>query len=86
MFILQTVVGKSHPALYNIIGEFQKEEEDTVAMMKDVDQGKKIRQATRKKYQRINERLQALANNYRQYQEEGRVLVYLESCGHNVGL
>jgi len=86
-FVLQNMVNKSHPALYAIVMEFQKEEEDTTAMMKDLDGGKKIRQATRKKYQNINFRLQALADNhYQEYKQEGRLLDYMEACGHNVGL
>jgi len=84
--VLQNMVGKSHPALYAILKEFQKEEEDTTAMMKDLDGGKMIRQATRKKYQNINLLLQALANNYQEYKQEGRLLDYMEACGHNVGL
>ena len=80
------MVGKSHPALYGIITEFQKEHDDTVAMMKDLDAGKKIRQATRKKYHDINKRLQRLANSYPEYKEEGRLLEYMEACGHKVGL
>jgi len=46
--LLQNMIGKSHPALYAVIEEFQKEEEDTAAMMKEQDGGKKIRQATHK--------------------------------------
>jgi len=55
-------------------------------MMKDLDEGQKIRQVTRKKYQNVNLRPQALANNYQEYKQEGRLLDYMEACGHNVGL
>jgi len=43
---------------------------------KDLGQGKQIRQLVRKKYDAFNERLPTLANNYRAFQEEGRVLDY----------
>ncbi|XP_052130244.1 uncharacterized protein LOC127751170 [Frankliniella occidentalis] len=81
----QTVVGKSHPTLFHLIKEFKKEEADSTVMMAELDAGKKIRQPQRAKYQRINQRLQRLAESYGQFKEEGRVLEYLRACGHNVG-
>jgi len=80
------MVGKSHPTIYNLIKEFQKEEADTAVMIAELDRGKNIRQPQRKKYIRINERLQRLATRYQEYKDEGRVLEYMEACGHNVGL
>ncbi|XP_026290984.1 uncharacterized protein LOC113215562 [Frankliniella occidentalis] len=35
----QTVVGKSHPSLYKLIVEFQKEEADVRVMMQELDDG-----------------------------------------------
>jgi len=80
------MVGKSHPTIYNLIKEFQKEEADTAVMIAELDRGKNIRQPQRKKYIRINERLQRLATRYQEYKDKGRVLEYMEACGHNVGL
>jgi len=80
------MVGKSHPTIYNLINEFKKEEADTAVMISELDRGKSIRQPQRKQYKKINERLQKLANYYHEYKAEGRILEYLEACGHNVGL
>jgi len=55
-------------------------------MIAELDRGKNIRQPQRKKYIRINERLSRLATRYQEYKDEGRVLEYMEACGHNVGL
>jgi len=83
---MQVMVGKSHPTIFNLIREFQKEEADTSAMFAELDAGRKIKQPQRQKYKRINERLHNLALQYRDIKDEGRVLEYLESCGYNVGL
>jgi len=80
------MVGKSHPTIFNLIKEFQKEEADTSVMFAELDVGRTVKQPQRQKYKRINERLQRLAIEYRQYQDERRVLEYVEACGHNVGL
>lgn len=79
-------MGKSHPTIYHIIKEFQKEEGDTAVMMLELEQGKKIRQPQRLKYRRINERLQTLALSYDRYKEEGTRPAFMRACGHNVAL
>jgi len=84
--VLQVMVGKSHPTVFNLVEEFKKEEADTAVMIAEIDRGKKIRQPQRKKYERINKRLETLAAAYAEYKDEGRLLEYVEACGHNVGL
>ncbi|KAK3911699.1 PKS-NRPS hybrid synthetase [Frankliniella fusca] len=80
----QKMVGKSHPTVFNLIKEFQKEEGDVRVMMAELDAGKTIRQRRRQEYRRINERLQNLATRYDRYKEEDRVVDFARACGHNI--
>lgn len=80
------MVGKSHPTVYNIIREFMKEAADTAVMTAEIDLGRKVKQPQRAKYRRINARLQALAEKYEEYKQDGRRMDYIRACGHNVSL
>ncbi|KAK3913130.1 PKS-NRPS hybrid synthetase [Frankliniella fusca] len=79
----QKMIDKSHPTIFNLVKEFQKEEADVRVMMAELDGGRTIRQPQRQKYRRINERLQNLTNHYAEYKEEGRIVDFTRACGHN---
>jgi hypothetical protein len=38
------------------------------------------------KYRTVTERLRTISRQYAAYKEEGRVLDYLRTCGHNITL
>ncbi|XP_026290250.2 uncharacterized protein LOC113214938 [Frankliniella occidentalis] len=82
----QTIVGKSHPSLYKLIGAFQKEAADVKVMMEELDAGRKIRQQQKAKYSRINDRLQTLTRRYQEFKATDRLLDYVRGCGANVSL
>ena len=84
--LLQTMVGKSRPSLFPLIVEFKKEQGDMSVMITELSLGKQVKQPQRLKYQRINQRLQRLAGQYNNFQDQGRRLKYLRDCSHAAGL
>jgi len=46
------MVGKSHPTIFNLIKELQKEEADTSVMFAELDVGRTVKQPQRQKYKK----------------------------------
>jgi len=80
------MVGKNHPSFYHLVRELQKEQRDTEVMVRELSLGRKVKVPQLKRYQRVDERLQSIAEDYQTYKQEGRVLDYLRDCGHNITL
>jgi len=79
-------VGNHHPDLYSCIIEFQKEQAYTEACVAELALGKRIKTAPKKQWVLLQERIQDVALEYEQYEQDHQVLEYLRTLGHNVNL
>ncbi|CAB0041879.1 unnamed protein product [Trichogramma brassicae] len=63
----KTQVGKSHPDLYSLIREFQKEQGDTEIGLIELSNQRRIKSAPKKKWVDVQRRLRALVETYDTY-------------------
>ena len=80
------MVGKRHPSLYSLTVQLRKEQEDASQMIIELRAGRRIRENQKTKYTKVNIQLQNTAQRYAEYKQEGRILEYLRTCGHNFTL
>jgi len=76
-------VGKSHPSLYTLLREFQREQAATETKLRDLELGRPIKEPQRKKYRDVTDRLKSISVRYDEYKQNGREqrLRYLRLCG-----
>ena len=78
------IVGKKHPAFFQLLREIQKEEQDTEAKVQQLNAGQTVKQQRKKIYERINRRLTRIVGEYPQRRED--LLEFLRGIGHNIRL
>lgn len=82
----QKLVGKHHPDLYSALREIQKEQADTEMAITELSLGRMVKAAPKKKWKDAQDKLCAIARHYETYNEENRILDYLEALAYNIVL
>ena len=70
--------------LYSFIDLLKKEQKDVETMIVEINMGRAVRPAKRRKYLSLEQRIQSIVNDYDRYVEEQRVLDYLRTLGYNI--
>lgn len=78
------LVGKNHPDLYSLLLEFKKEQSDTESIIADLNLGKNVKAAPKKKWITIQNRLRTVASSYLTYKRDREILHYLKAIGSNI--
>ena len=77
------LVCKSHPDIYTFIKAIQKEQAYSETSIAELSLGKRVKTAPRKKWSELQERIQGIANQYKQY-KDNIIIKYLRNISFNI--
>ena len=76
------VIGKDHPHLYSALTEFKKEQADTESCIKDLNLGKSVKAASKRKWIELQRRMRSIVLTNEVHRADKTIAEYIENLAN----